>query len=94
MGIAGIGAAQATSTGKIADSAKIGRNASTIALIQDKTPDEIEADGGIEYGNKKLRVLMNRNGGQHTSGEYIDLKFNGNKILFEEARQHIPQMPF
>ena len=93
MNIAGIGAAQATATGKVADSAKIGRNASTIALIQDKTPDEIEADG-IECGNKKLRICLNRNGAQMSSNEYIDLQFNGNTISYEEARQHIPVMPY
>lgn len=93
MGICAIGAAQATSTGKVADSAKIGRNASTIAVILDKTPEEIAADGE-ECGNKKLRVILNRNGMQHTQSEYIDLKFDGNHILYEEAKQHIPQMPY
>lgn len=93
MGICGIGAAQATSTGKVADSAKIGRNASTIALITDKTPEEIEADGP-ECGNKKLRVVLNRNGMQHAPGEYIDLRFSGNNILYEEAKQHIPEIPY
>lgn len=93
MGICGIGAAQATATGKVADSAKIGRNASTVALIQDKTPEEIEADGA-ECGNKKLKILLNRNGMQHASGEYIDLRFDGNHILYEEAKQHIPSTPF
>lgn len=93
MGICGIGAAQATTSGKVADSAKIGRNASTIAVIQDKTPEEIEADG-VECGNKKLRVILNRNGMQMASGEYIDLQFTGNKILYEEAKQHIPQTPY
>jgi len=93
MKIAAIGAAQATATGKVADSAKIGRNASTIALIQDKTPEEIEADGP-ECGNKKLRVVLNRNGMQHASGEYIDMVFDGNHISYEEATQHIPQAPF
>lgn len=93
MGVCGIGAAQATASGKVADSAKIGRNASTIALIQDKTPEEIEADGA-ECGNKKLRILLNRNGMQHASGEYIDLIFDGNHISYEEAKQHIPQTPY
>lgn len=93
MGICGIGAAQATSTGKVADSAKIGRSASTIALIQDKTPDEIEADGA-ECGNKKLRIIFNRNGMQHAADEYIDLKFNGNLISYEEAKQHTPRVPY
>lgn len=93
MGICAIGAAQATASGKVADSAKIGRNASTIALIQDKTPEEIEADG-IECGNKKLRILLNRNGMQHAQGEYIDMRFDGNHILYEETKQHIPQIPY
>lgn len=72
MGVAGIGAAQATSTGKVADSAKIGRNASTIAVIQDKTPEEVMTDGPV-CGNKKLRVVLNRNGMQMAPDEYIDL---------------------
>lgn len=93
MGICGIGAAQATVNGKVADSAKIGRNASTIALIQDKTPEEMVSDG-VECGNKKLRVVLNRNGMQMAPGEYIDLQFDGNHILYSEAKQHIPQTPF
>lgn len=93
MNIAGIGAAQATITGKLADSAKIARNASTIAMISDKTPEEIEEDGA-ECGNKKLRVTVNRNGMQMAQGEYIDLLFDGNHILYKQAKQHIPQTPF
>ena len=93
MNIAGIGAAQATVNGKVADSAKIGRNASTIAVIQDKTPDEIEADGA-ECGNKKLRIVLNRNGAQMSQDEYIDLNFQGNLISYEEAKQHTVQTPY
>ena len=88
MNIAGLGAAQATATGKVADSAKIGRNASTIAVIRDKTPEEIDADGP-ECGNKKLSVILNRNGMQMAHGEYIDLQFNGNIISYEQAKQHM-----
>ena len=93
MNIAGIGAAQATAAGRLADSAKIARNASTIIMLQDKTPEEIEADGP-ECGNKKLRVVLNRNGMQHAAGEYLDLSFVGNHILYEEAKQHCPIDPF
>ena len=93
MNIAGIGAAQATAAGRLADSAKIARNASTIIMLQDKTPEEIEADGP-ECGNKKLRVVLNRNGMQHAAGEYLDLQFSGNHILYEEAKQHCPIDPF
>lgn len=93
MGIAAIGAAQATVYGRLADSAKISRNASTICMIQDKTQEEVEMDG-VECGNKKLRVVLNRNGMQHASGEYIDLMFDGNHIQYNEAKQHQPQSPF
>lgn len=93
LNIAGIGAAQATVTGKVADSAKIGRNASTIAVIQDKTPDEIEADGAA-CGNKKLRIVLNRNGPQMSSDMYIDLMFRGDLISYEEAKQHTVQTPY
>lgn len=93
MNIAAIGAAQATSGGKVAGSAKIGRNASTLAFLLDKTPEEIEIDGP-ECGNKKLYIALNRNGMQMAPGEYIDLRFDGNHILYEEAKQHIPQNPW
>lgn len=93
LNIAGIGAAQATSAGRLADSAKIARNASTIIMLQDKTEEEMERDGQ-ECGNKKLRVVLNRNGMQHASGEYIDMMFRGNHVSYEEAKQHIPELPF
>ena len=93
MNIAAIGAAQATATGKLADSAKIARNASTICMIQDKTEEEKESDGP-ECGNKKLRVVFNRNGMQMASGEYIDLDFQGNNVLYREAKQHVPVSPY
>ena len=86
-------AAQLTVGGKLADSAKIARNASTIVVMLDKTPEEIEADG-VECGNKKLIVQLNRNGMQHASGEYLDVFFNGNIVWLEEAKQHIPQTPY
>ena len=93
MNISAIGAAQATAAGRLADSAKIARNASTIIMIQDKTPEEIERDG-IECGNKKMRVVLNRNGMQHAPDEYIDMLFEGNHISYEEAKQHIPEIPY
>lgn len=93
MGIAGLGAIQTTEAGKAADSKRIIRNASTIAIIQSKTPEEIEEDG-VECGNKKLKVTYNRNGMQMAKNEYIDLFFDGNHVLYEEAKQHIPQTPY
>ena len=93
LSIAAIGAAQATSTGKLADSAKIARNASTIIMLAEKTPNEIEADGP-ECGNKKMCVTVNRNGSQMSANEYIDLNFVGDNILYEEAKQHVPDVPY
>lgn len=94
MNIAGIGAAQATASGKLADSAKIARNASTIIMLMNKEPKEIEADGD-ECGNKKLFVRFNRNGPQMAEGEYIDMVFDGNRISYEEAsKQHMPVSPY
>lgn len=94
MGIAGLAAAQLTSTNKLADSAKIARNASTIMLMIDKTPEEIEMDGEGS-GRKKLIVAQNRNGMQHVDGEWINLDFNGNICLLEEAAtKHYLEEPF
>lgn len=93
LNIPALGAAQATSNGRLADSAKIGRNASTIIMLDDKTPEEIEVDGP-ECGNKKLRIILNRNGAQMGEGEYIDMQFNGNLISYEEAKQHQPVVPY
>lgn len=94
MNIAGIGAAQSTTGGVLADSKKIARNASTIIMIQNKDQREIETDGE-ECGNKKLIVRFNRNGPQMGNGEYLDMVFDGNRIMYEEApKQHMPQSPY
>lgn len=94
MNIMAIGAAQATVNNKLADSAKIARNASTIIMLMDKTPEEIEADGA-ECGNKKMVVTVNRNGAQMVAGEYIDIVFDGDHISYEQApKQHTPDEPF
>ena len=90
MGICALTAAQTTSTGKIADSARIARNVSTVITILDKTIEEYETDG--TGATKKMRVLFNRNGDQHKDGEYIDMEFEGSLCLYREAkRQHAEQ---
>lgn len=93
LGIAGLAAAQLTSGNKLADSAKIARNASTIVLMVDKTPEEIEVDGA-ECGNKKLIVAQNRNGMQHAPGDYIDVNFIGNICTITDAKQHVAESPY
>ena len=40
-------------------------------------------------------VTVNRNGTQMAPGEYIDVVFDGNRILYEQApKQHVPNNPF
>lgn len=93
MNIAGVGAVQLTHQDKVADSAKIERNASTVVYIRAKTPEEIEADGE-ECGNTKFRVKANRNGMQHGDDEYIDVNFTGNLIRYDPVKQHTVQLPY
>ena len=94
LGIAGLAAAQLSGNNKLADSAKIARNASTILMMTDKTPDERSEDGE-NAGNKKLFVAQNRNGMQHVEGEWINLDFNGNVCMLTEAAvKHIPALPY
>ena len=94
MQICGLTAAQATATGKIADSAKIGRNVSTVISIMDKTAEDVARDGTC-CGNKKLRVVFNRNGAQMTENEYIDVKFDGSHVSYVQAEcQHETEEPF
>lgn len=88
MGLCGLTAAQATNTGKIADSARIARSVSTVVSILDKSVEEVEADNG-ECGTKKLRVVFNRNGAQMQEDEWIDMEFHGSTITYKQAeRQH------
>lgn len=94
LGIAGLAAAQLNNANKLADSAKISRNASTIMVMTDKTAEEYEEDGP-DSGRKKLFVAQNRNGMQHVDGEWINLDFNGNICTLTEAKtQHYKADPF
>lgn len=93
MNIIGLGAAQATESGRLADSAKIGRNASTIIMLQNKTQEEIERDG-VPDANRKMRVVLNRNGPQMAENEYIDIHFDGGTMTYTETVQHVEQTPY
>lgn len=93
MKIACLAAAQLNDNGRIAESRKIVNHASTIIKFLDKTPDEIARDGK-DCGNKKLVVEFNRNGMQHAPDDYIDVKFNGNIAMIEQAQQHEVETPW
>lgn len=92
--ICALTAAQATATGKIADSSRIARSMSTVIAIQDKDPIEAAEDG--TGATKKLRVVFNRNGPQMTTDdEWIDMEFYGDRCCYEQCRlQHQKTEPF
>jgi len=89
-----LSAVQATSNGAIADSAKIIRNCSSLIYLERKSPEQIEADGGLEYGNMFIKVIANRNGEIMTNDEYISLYFDGNRCTFTESKQPIRKEPY
>lgn len=94
MGVCGLTAAQATATGKIADSARIARSVSTVVTITDKTFEEIQRDGA-DCGTKKIRVQFNRNGAQMSENEWIDFDFDGSTVTYRQAaRQHAVEEPY
>lgn len=93
LGLMGLTAVQATSTGKIADSARVARSVSTVISIQDKTLEEIETDN--TNATKKIRVTFNRNGAQMVDGEWIDMVFDGSHCKYEQAPvQHTIETPY
>lgn len=93
MGIAALTAAQATSTGKIADSSRIARSMSTVISISDKDLAEIEEDG--TGATKKIRVVYNRNGAQMLEDEFIDMVFDGSTCKYSQAeKQHEKVEPY
>lgn len=93
MGMCGLTAAQTTSTGKIADSARIARSMSTIITITDKTIEEMQSD--CTGASKKLRVVLNRNGAQMNSEEWLDFAFDGSVCEYREAAtQHVQEEPY
>jgi hypothetical protein len=93
MGVCGLTAAQATATGKIADSARIARSMSTVISIVDKPIEQIQSDG--TGATKMLRVVFNRNGAQMTENEWIDMDFDGSTLTYRQAeRQHVVEEPY
>lgn len=92
LDIAVLSAVQLTDTLKVSDSKNIERSADSLVLLVRKTEDEIEADGE-DCGNYKIEIRLNRNGGFHSEGEYIDAYFDGDRCAFRNANQHSPESP-
>ncbi len=88
MDVAGLGAVQTSDTGRIAESQKIARNASTIAFMTDRL-DQSGAKNEDGLGTKKLRIVFNRNGSQMSPDECIGLNFDGDHIMFTQGSPNL-----
>lgn len=86
--IAVVAGAQLNRGGEIADSIKIDRYTSARISWDEKTIDEIEADGGSDFGNYRARVELNRIGDFHKEDEYINFYFDGSIMKIVEAKQN------
>lgn len=94
MNLIVLSAVQATSTGSIADSQKIIRNCSAMLYLERKSAQQIEADGGPEFGNMTLNVRANRNGAIMADDDYISLTLDGNRCRFFESKQPVHEAPY
>ena len=79
-----------------AGSDQIDRYLSTSIMMALKTGEEIRNDGGIEFGNLKVRVDLNRNGNMQDEDEWMSLNFIGDIMTITDCKQPLRQedMPF
>ena len=87
LNIALLAGAQLNRNNAVADSDKIERYVSASILWRDKTTEELAKDG-LDCGNFAMTVDLNRLGEQMSEEEYIDMKFDGNRMRIEQAKQH------
>lgn len=73
---------------EIADSDKIGRHLSAIVTWDAKSSEEIATDGGLDYGNFKMNVSVNRLGEQMTEDQRLNFTFDGNRMRITAAKQN------
>lgn len=94
LNIAILAGAQLNRNNQVADSDKLERYVSASMLWRDKTVEEVQRDG-LDCGNFALTIDLNRLGEQQSEDEYIDFKFDGNRMRIEEAKKHrIETSPF
>lgn len=85
-GIPIISAIQTTKNGEVALSAGVIRYCSTLITIRRKNSKEFITDGGEDYGNSYMQVIINRNGKQQTENEYISVDFTGDTLTYQSAK--------
>lgn len=85
---------QLNRSNEVAESDGIEKYCSVAVKWEEKTNEEIIADGK-ECGTHKLTVKLNRLGKQHMGeSDYIDMMFTTGRVGIKEAKQHIESTPF
>lgn len=88
LNVAMLAGAQLNRNNQVADSDKLERYVSSSVLWRDKTSEELAADG-LDCGNFAATVDLNRNGEMMDDEDYIDFKFDGNRMRIEQStKQH------
>ena len=88
LNIAMLAGAQLNRQNQVADSDKLERYVSTSIFWRDKTSEELAKDG-LDCGNFAATVDLNRNGEMMDEEDYVDFKFDGNKMRIVQAeKQH------
>lgn len=94
-GIPIISAIQTTKNGEVALSAGVIRYCSTLVTIRRKTSKEFITDGGADFGNSYMQVIINRNGKQQSEDEYLSVDFIGDTLTYKSANsQPVKQEAF
>lgn len=88
-----ISVCQASKSGDIADSVRIGQYCSCLVYLERKTFEEIRTDGD-QCGNYKFKVRLNRLGAQMDDEEYISANFMGSICKFVPCQQTNPMEIF
>lgn len=94
LNIAMLAGAQLNRQNQVADSDKLERYVSASMLWRDKSSEEIAKDS-LDCGNFALTIDLNRMGEQMDDSDYIDFKFDGNRMRIEQAKKHaVGSTPF
>ena len=94
LGMCVLAACQLNKMNEISSSDKIAMYASTIIMWRYKTPGEIQADGGLSYGNIYTRIYLNRNGAMQDADEWMNLNFEGDTQTITDCKQTDKEEPF
>lgn len=88
LDIAMLAGAQLNRNNQVADSDKLERYVSSSILWRDKTSEELAKDG-LDCGNFAATIDLNRNGEMMDEDDYIDFKFDGNRMRINQSeKQH------